>query len=231
MSTGAYNEKRGRGQRHFGKCFGVMIVMGTLFAFFGQPIYAQVAPPQTTSPPAPTGPVTIKNIQPLGTGCPPGTVAHSISPEKQTLTLAYAEYTAEIGVGIPLIESGKTCNVTLEITYPQGYRFGIFAVNFKGFARLDAGVVGTLAARYFFQGQSLPVEFVLQSSDGLQFFNDYNVRDEIIATQVMYGPCGGGGTLIINTDVRLQGTGTGAMLADTTTGKFQQIYTLDWQQC
>lgn len=224
MSTGSYNEKRGRGQRHFGGWFGVVIVMGVLFVFARQSTYAQ-APPLT-----PTGPVTINNIEAIGTGCPPGTVAHSISPEKQTLTLAYSDYTAEIGAGIPLLEAGKNCNIILNITYPSASRFGITAVNFKGFANLDADVTSTLAAQYFFQGQSPQVEFVLQSN-GLNFFGDYDVRDELIPTQVTYGPCGGSGTLNINTEVRLQGTGTGVMLAETTTGKFQQIYALDWQQC
>lgn len=220
MATGSYNERRGRRQRNFERCFGVMVLASVsifiLLTFFKQSAYAQVTPPPGT--------VTINNAQFIGTGCQPTTFTHNISED--LLTLSYSDYTAEDGVGIAPLEARKNCNIILDIT-SIGYRFGIISVDFKGFADLlDSSTTGTLAAQYFFQGQSPQVEFIQQRTG--PFFDNYVLRDGKTATEVMFGPCGGG-ALNINTEVRVQGTG--AMMADTMSGLFQQIYALVWQQC
>lgn len=216
MSTGSYNERRGRRQRHYGGWVMVFVSVLVLLAFVGQSAYAQVTPPPGT--------VTINNAQFIGTGCQPNTFTNNISEAR--LTLSYSGYTAEDGVSIAPLEARKNCNIILDIT-SVGYRLGIISIDFKGFADLlDANTIGTLVAQYFFQGQSPQVEFVRQQAGPL--FDNYELRDQKITTEVMFGPCGGG-ALNINTEVRVQGTG--AMLTDTTTGLFQQIYTLVWQSC
>lgn len=223
MSTGSYNERRGRKQRHYGEWVMVLASVFVLFAFIGQLAYAQVAPPPGT--------VTVKINKAMGPGCQPGTLMQPEIFDNQLLTLSYSDYTAEDGVGIPAIEARKNCNIILDIVYPPSYRFGISAVKFKGFADLlNTNTEGTLVAQYFFQGQSPQVEFVLQNFGPI--FNNYDtpgLTPTPTSGPVMFGPCSGGGTLNINTEVRVQGTGI--LTADTTTGTFQQIYTLVWQQC
>jgi hypothetical protein len=216
MSTCSYNEKRGRRQRHCGLWFGVV---GMLLIFVAQSAYAQLAPPPGT--------VRIESIEAIGSGCPPGTFVDNISGDQLAFTLAYSEYTAEDGPGIPRTEARKNCNVLLDITYPIGWTFAIFAVDFRGFADLDNNTVGTVAAQYFFQGQSPQVEFEKQIFGPV--FDNYEIRDEIATRVTQFGPCGGGKSLNINTEVRVQGTG--ALTADSTTGSFQQIYAFVWQQC
>lgn len=222
MAIGSYNEKHGQRQRHSRKWFDVMIVVGVLFAFFGQSSNAQVASP-------PPGTVRINSIQAMGTGCLPGTIfTQNITVDR--LTLSYSGYNAEVGEGVPAVDARKTCNIILDIAYPSEFTFAISTVSFKGNANLDTGTVGTLAAQYFFQGQSPQVEFVQQSTG--PFIGNYETPDLAptpTSGPVMFGPCGGSGALNINTEVRVQGIGT--MTADTTTDLFQQIYTFVWKQC
>ena len=216
MSTYSNNEERGRRNRHFGLWSGAV---GVLLIFFAQSVHAQLAPPPGT--------VRIESIEAIGTGCPPGSFVDSISGDQLAFTLAYSEYTAEDGPGIPRLEARKNCNIILDITYPVGWTFAIFAVDFRGFADLESNTVGTVAAQYFFQGQSPQVEFEQQGFGPV--FDNYEIRDEIATIVAQFGPCGGGKSLNINTEVRVQGEG--ALTADSTTGSFQQIYALVWQQC
>ena len=142
MSTYSNNEERGRRNRHFGLWSGAV---GVLLIFFAQSVHAQLAPPPGT--------VRIESIEAIGTGCPPGSFVDSISGDQLAFTLAYSEYTAEDGPGIPRLEARKNCNIILDITYPVGWTFAIFAVDFRGFADLESNTEGTVAAQYFFQGQ------------------------------------------------------------------------------
>ena len=216
MSTCLISEKRDRTSRHFGLwCTTVSV----LLIFFGQSVHAQLAPP--------AGTVRIESIEAIGSGCPPGTFVDSISGDQLAFTLAYSEYTAEDGPEVPRLEARKNCNIILDITYPIGWTFAIFAVDFRGFADLENNTVGTVAAQYFFQGQSPQIEFERQGFGPI--FDNYEIRDEIATIVAQFGPCGGGKSLNINTEVRVQGEG--ALTADTTTGSFEQVYALVWQQC
>ncbi len=221
MATWSYNERSGRKQRRLGLWFGVMGVVGVLFAVLEQSASATMAvvPPRGT--------VQIESVDAIGTGCPPETFITTISEDQLAFTLAYSEYTAEEGEGVPRTEARKNCNIILNITYPVGFTFAILAIDFRGFADLDEETVGTVAAQYFFQGQVPQVEFE-QEIFG-PFFDNYELRDEIATINAQFGQCGGGRALNINTEVRVQGSGI--MTADNTTGSFQQIYALVWQRC
>lgn len=226
MSAWSYNEKRGRGQQHSGGWFSVMVVVGMLFAFFEQSAYAQ----QARQPLAPQpGTVTTNNVQPIGTGCPTrDSITPTISDDRLTLILTYSNFTVRDGEPVAAQTALKNCDIVLNITYPSGFRFAIFSVNFKGLASMrDVGTIGSLAARYSFQGQSPPVEFTRLGTG--PFSGNYEaplVKNP--ATEVMFGPCGGGGVLNIITEVRVEGTG---VLSATNTDPFQQNYALIWQSC
>lgn len=138
-----------------------------------------------------------------GQDAPPGTVSHNLNSSQ--IVLYYGDYRVEAFPGIPQSEASKTCNVRLSLTPPRGYRIGIRSAQFDGFADLlNSSTVGTIASQYSFQGQSGRGSFFLQGRG--DFFDNFKVYDSISDRSVVYGPCGRG-TLNINTQIQVRGTG------------------------
>jgi Domain of unknown function (DUF4360) len=70
-----------------------------LLSFAALATAAAIEPLQTqTETVTPPGQVTINGITYGGTGCPQGTVSQFISDDKQTFTLIFDSYVAEIGI-------------------------------------------------------------------------------------------------------------------------------------
>jgi hypothetical protein len=201
---------------------GTLGLLVLLLTAFGQTAYAQLVPP--------AGTVRITNLQAVGSGCPPGSAVASVSPDRQSFTIAYSQYTAEVGPGVPRIEARKNCGVILNVQYPVGFTISIVSVDYRGFADLDDDTVGTVAGQYFFMGQFPQVEF--EEPIFGPAFDNYEIRD-LFLTGVFQLSCRQRRALIINNEVRVQarsGQG-GLMTADNTTGTFQETFGIVWRRC
>jgi hypothetical protein len=93
--------------------------------------------------------VGISEIIHAGSGCPQGTVATYISEDKQAMTLIFDSYNVQVGVG-QSAQVSKSCNIKLKLTAPAGWSYGIVSADFRGYANLDAGVIGEQSATYRF---------------------------------------------------------------------------------
>jgi hypothetical protein len=182
----------------------------------------------------PPGSVTINDIPKIsGTGCPSGTFETNISQDNLAFTVAFSAYIAQIGDGIDRREARKTCIIFVDLNIPPGFQFTIVNVDYRGFADLDAGVKGTLKAAYYFQGEPVARRAPVHVLTG-PLFDNYEVR-ESFAT-ITFSPCGGGRTLVFNTEVAMSrprpGTGLGGTMGvDTITGEFEQEFAFMWQRC
>jgi hypothetical protein len=183
---------------------------------------ATVAFGQTAVVP-PGGSVTINSLSWSGNGCPPGTVVGNISGDNESFTLAFSEYTAEIGPGVSRRDRRKICMILVDLDIPAGFQYSVVDVDYRGFADLDE----------FVQGQPNSVRNI-HFFDG-PFFDNYEERDTFAT--LTYSQCGGGRTLVFDTEVavrRLSGSATdagGAMTVDNITGTFDTRYAIVWREC
>ena len=50
-------------------------------------------------------------------------------------------------------QSRKNCQINLDISYSPGYSYSVYSADYTGYADIDSGVKGTVAAHYYFSGE------------------------------------------------------------------------------
>jgi hypothetical protein len=190
--------------------------------------------------PVPAEPVTIKNIQVNGTGCPLGTVAQNISEDKQAFTLTFSEFIAETGPGISPASSRKNCVVTATLSVPVGWQYSIGSFYYRGFMGLDQGIRATHSTSYFFEGQGRTGTFSSTKDGPLN--EDFVFTDKIgLSSSVMpdtWSECNKERALNINTSIRVSNTNSrrypnaqGLITNDSIDGEIKQVFGLTWRRC
>ncbi len=177
--------------------------------------------------------VQIRNIMYNGSGCPIGSVGQNIAPDFKAFTLTFSDYIAEIGPGIPLSDARKNCQLTLDMYFPQGWQFAIATFDYRGYVSLDRRVQATQSSAYYFQGQGQTGRFSTNFSGPVD--RDYQFRDTIGLTSLVWSPCGATRALNINTQVRLNNrsnpNGSGLITTDSIDGQIIHKYGLQWRRC
>jgi hypothetical protein len=65
---------------------------------------------------------------------------------------SFDRFVATVGPSVEVAEKRKFCTLTVELDFPEGFSFSVADVDFRGFADLGAGIVGTQRASYYFAG-------------------------------------------------------------------------------
>lgn len=89
--------------------------------------------------------MTIRGVRVEGSGCGPTTAQAVITPDAQTLSVLFDNYTAEIGEGSQnpnFRKMIKNCNVLIDVDVASGTQYAIEQVNFRGFAALPNSAFG-----------------------------------------------------------------------------------------
>jgi hypothetical protein len=177
--------------------------------------------------------VRVRSINFAGSGCPAGSVATNVSPDRQAFTLLFDSYIAEVGPGISAREKRKNCVVNVDLDFPQGWSYTIFTVDYRGYLDLANGHVGTQQTSYYFQGSSATAR--LASNIVGPQARDYQIRDTLGVTALVWSPCGAQRSLNMNTEVRIDNTrnrnGSSIMTIDSIDGQFKHIYGIQWRRC
>lgn len=63
------------------------------------------------------------------------------------------EFTASVGPGVTADQSRKNCQINLDISYSPGYTYSVYSADYTGYANIESGVKGIVAARYYFSGE------------------------------------------------------------------------------
>ncbi|KAK2801604.1 hypothetical protein FQN50_007665 [Emmonsiellopsis sp. PD_5] len=167
-----------------------------------------------------------------GTGCPASTVSHVLSDDRTVMTLIFDEYVASIGPDVPVIERRKNCQLNINLRYPGGFQYSIFSADYRGYAYLDEGVQGTQKSTYYFSGETKQTS--TETVWNGPFDSDYLLHDEADNTSIVWSPCGGQGSLNINSQLRLTSDNpdaTGQLTNDSIDASFRQIVYVKWQEC
>jgi hypothetical protein len=130
--------------------------------------------------------VGISEIIHGGSGCPQGSVATYISEDKQAMTLIFDRYSVQVGAGQSARES-KSCNIKLKLTAPAGWSYGIVSADFRGYANLDAGVIGEQSATYRFGPARWAEAGTMRMTGALSadYINSTNSED----ASIQWSPC------------------------------------------
>lgn len=177
--------------------------------------------------------VRVRSISYAGTGCPAGSVAENVAPDQQAFTLLFDSYVAEVGPGVPLASKRKNCQLAIDLDFPQGWSYTIFTVDYRGYLSLQRDVTGIQQSKYYFQGSAATGTLRTQFNGPTD--RDYQVRDTLGLSAVVWSPCGAQRALNINTEVRLDNArnrgGAGLMTIDSIDGQLKHIYGIKWRRC
>lgn len=184
--------------------------------------------------------VTINSIQAIGSGCKdPSTYAVNLSDDKKAFTLTFSEFIAQVGPGVPLIESRKNCSITLSLKVPSGWQYTIGTFNYRGFMDLAPRIRAEHTTTYYFQGQGRTGTFAA-AEVGPQA-KDFVYTDKVGLTTVYipdtWSPCSVSRALTINPSVRVSklsgaaSDASGIITNDSVDGELTQIFGLVWRRC
>ena len=175
--------------------------------------------------------VRFRSISYAGSGCPAGSVAQNVSPDRLAFTLLFDSYMAEVGPGIPLSNSRRNCQLNIDLEYPAGWSYTLFAIDYRGYASLEPGVRGTQKSTYYFQGQSISPS--VQSDLVGPRTQDYHYRDTFSTTA--WSVCRVFRSLNINSQVRVDNSrspsASGLMTVDSIDGQVVHTYGIGWRNC
>ncbi|MET0341891.1 MAG: DUF4360 domain-containing protein [Polyangiales bacterium] len=85
-----------------------------------------------------------------GTGCPPGSWSVQLSADKQSFTIAFSKYDAEVTP--QTTASIKDCQLAIKLRSRAPVSYAVQTFAFDGYAKLERGVNAQLTANYYFQG-------------------------------------------------------------------------------
>jgi hypothetical protein len=177
--------------------------------------------------------VTIEGIKYAGTGCPAGSVMEDISSDYKAFTLLFDDYVVEAGPDVSRREMRKACQINVDLKFPQGWSYSIMDVDYRGYVSLDRGVTGVAQSNYYFQGQRGSAR--LKTTFRGPVDDDYEYRDKLGVSALVWSPCGANRSLNIKSQIRLDNrrnrNGSGLLTLDSIDGEVKHIYGIRWRRC
>lgn len=89
--------------------------------------------------------VVIRGVRLSGSGCDAATASAITTPDGQTLSVLFDNYSVEIGQGSSNPQSQtlqKDCHVLIDVDVPAGVQFGLQQADYRGFAAIPASAWG-----------------------------------------------------------------------------------------
>ncbi len=177
--------------------------------------------------------VRVRSISYAGSGCPAGSVAGNTSPDRQAFTLLFDQYVAEVGPGVPFNQKRKNCQINVDLDFPQGWSYSILTVDYRGYVALEGGVKGAQQSSYYFQGQGSTA--TLKTNMFGPIDQNYQIRDTLGLSAVVWSPCGAQRALNINSQLTVDNAGSasrhGLLTTDSIDGQLHLVYGIQWQRC
>ena len=171
----------------------------------------------------PQEPVVVESLAYEGNGCPAGSVAYTISPDSQAVTLLFDQFIAEVGPGVPFSQARASCVVELVLHAAEGKSVAVLHADFRGFVDLQPGVVATVTAGFKSDDDllaSLVSDFFGPTS------HDYQLALQSSVKELAWSDCDGAATLRIDLGLLLQNSSnppaSGLVTFDSVDGEVRQ---------
>lgn len=145
---------------------------------------------------------TIRLGQPniLGNGCLLGTVVAAVAADKSAITVIFSDFIAQAGMENRKGVEIKSCNMSLPIFAPLGYRLKFIGVDLRGYVSLEGDrAKAKLKTRYHIPGH-LPFEHNREFSG--DFNDDFIFRTQL--TKEVWTICSGATHLSLRTELRVE---------------------------
>jgi hypothetical protein len=204
--------------------------MHALFAFAWSflgllPIVSTSALGQDQPPPAS---IRIDSLSYQGNGCPSGSVAANLSPDRKAFTVLFDQFIADSTRS----QQPKTCRIGLNFSYPRGWTFTLYRIDLRGYAALTTGATGKQQASYQFGNGSLRALGDMHFSGP---YDDNYYHASVLSLQnLSWAPCTAGTSLLrLNTQIQaIAGPGSNALMTvDSIDGDTIQTYAMKWRRC
>jgi hypothetical protein len=197
--------------------------------------------------PALTGPLLAQDLVPdyfeitdvmvNGGGCAPGSVEKNVSADKLSFSLSFRDYIAEAGPNLNLGEGRKSCQLTITLRVPAGWRFAVAAFDYRGYMALDTGISAEHKTSYYFQANDKQGEFTNTKIGPEQ--NDFHFAQQVKLNDKIWSPCETKRALNIKSAIRVWNidrtkfpNAAGVMGTDSILGEFHdQHWKLSWGRC
>ncbi len=166
-----------------------------------------------------------------GTGCPAGTASAVLSPNEDTVSILFDNYVAEAGGQTGRRYDRKSCALGIPVHVPQGYSVAVFAVDYRGANIIPAGGMNRFNAEYFWAGVRGPT--ISRTFTGPSN-RDFTLTDNLVASTLVWAPCGQSVTLRINSSMMTQSNryNEQAMgIVDSADVSSGLIYHIQWRRC
>ncbi|MFO0587398.1 MAG: DUF4360 domain-containing protein [Polyangiaceae bacterium] len=168
----------------------------------------------------------------VGTG--PGCLdplTYTVTPDGQTFTVYFSGMVLQHPPG--LTYKKINCTVGINLHLPEGQQFSITTVDTRGFAHLPQGTYADQRSKYFFSGQH--PELRAHSRINGYYDDDWTYTDVFGIGSSLQSPCGGQGTLNIDTALILNTAANphqDAYIDNTTVdGTFRMVFQNNWDHC
>ena len=166
-----------------------------------------------------------------GSGCPAGTASAILSPAEDTVSVLFDSYIAEAGGETGRRVDRKSCAIGIPVQVPQGYSVAIFAVDYRGANIIPRGGMNRFNVEYFWAGVRGPT--ISRTFTG-PTNKDFTVTDNLIASTLIWAPCGQSVTLRINSSMMSQSNRYNEQsmgIVDSADVSSGLIYHIQWRRC
>lgn len=145
--------------------------------------------------PAPSVEVVTVN----GSGCPAGDA--DVETSGREFTIGYHTFLARAGSGSSPLDQRKNCQVSLRVSVPRGFTYGLAGTTYEGYAHLQNGATGLSRISTYVQGTS-PTAAVSRTFIG-PVSGAWQLRYRPAAGEVQWVPCGEQRNINVNAEVRV----------------------------
>jgi len=166
-----------------------------------------------------------------GSGCPSGSASITVSPANDAITILFDQFIAEAGNATGRRTDRKSCNLTIPVSVPNGYSVAIFQVDYRGYNLIPRGGMNRFDAEYFWagaQGPRISRTFFGPLND------NFSVRDELLARNLVWTPCGVSVNLRVNASMMTQTNSNFAQsmgVVDSADVSAGLVYHIQYRRC
>ncbi|GAA3862264.1 DUF4360 domain-containing protein [Saccharothrix violaceirubra] len=153
--------------------------------------------PTQDVPDAPPLRVEVASIN--GSGCPAGTA--EVTTTDRTFSVSYQAFYAQAGGGANPVEFRRNCQLSLRVSLPDDYTYGLARTSYDGFAHIQDGATALNRVSFYFQGG--PTTTAINRSFPGPFTDEWRTAYRPDPADVVYSPCGGTRNLNINAELRI----------------------------